>query len=52
MKTPQIIRNALLLALAGRLGAADPMGTAFTYQGLLTDQGALYTGNAEFQPTP
>lgn len=43
-----------LLTFAGLLAAASGVraqGTAFTYQGFLTENGAPYTGSAELQPT-
>ena len=45
MKTQDLIRSFALLALSGRLLAADPLGTAFTYQGKLTEGSAPAQGN-------
>jgi hypothetical protein len=42
--------SLLILATLPELSALA-QGTAFTYQGRLTENGTAYTGNAEFQPT-
>jgi hypothetical protein len=53
---PKFLRK-LLLATSVTLATTYPnlsvlaQGTAFTYQGRLTDSGTAYTGTAEFQPT-
>jgi hypothetical protein len=41
----------LCATLHAPLSPCLAQGTAFTYQGRLDDNGAPYTGNAEFQPT-
>jgi hypothetical protein len=43
------IAVALLLLGAGPLGAQTPLGTAFTYQGRLTDGGGPASGAYDFQ---
>jgi hypothetical protein len=44
--------GALLLSTLNPLfSSALAQGTAFTYQGRLSDNGTNFTGNAEFQPT-
>ena len=51
MKTITILNSLVALALSSAVTVAGPMGTAFTYQGRLTDSGNAYSGSAEFQPT-
>jgi len=48
MNTPS---RALLCALLFAGGAAQGQSTAFTYQGVLQQNGVPHTGNAEIQPT-
>jgi hypothetical protein len=51
MKTKIFISLIGLLALFSSIVSAAPLGTAFTYQGRLTDSGTAYTGNAELAAT-
>ena len=48
MKRPLCPLGMMLLALSGTLAAADPPGTAFTYQGRLSDGGSPAQGNYDF----
>lgn len=49
MKTNRIPLVITLLVLTTTLALADPLGTAFTYQGRLTDSGGPATGLYDFQ---
>ena len=44
MKTRNLIASIALLALSSGFSAAAPLGTAFTYQGKLTDGGPSANG--------
>ena len=48
MNLQRIVRSLALLVLACNLRAAAPLGTAFTYQGRLTDGGVLANGQYDF----
>src|SRR5262245_16604195 len=43
------LATALVLAMASSAGAQTPLGTAFTYQGRLTDGGGPATGSYDLQ---
>jgi hypothetical protein len=49
MKTNRIPLVTALLVLTTTLALADPLGTAFTYQGRLTDSGSPAAGLYDFQ---
>ncbi len=51
MNTRPFIIGIALLASPGAWVQAGSVGTAFTYQGWLTESGVVYDGNAEFKPT-
>lgn len=49
MKAKVVITVALLPALSGSVNPAEPLGTAITYQGKLTDGGQLANGIFDFR---
>src|SRR5881397_1083547 len=49
MNKKPLITSILLLLLHGALQATSPLGTAFTYQGRLTDNGSLANGNYDLR---
>ena len=51
MKTTTILGSSLVLALSSAFSLADPMGTAFTYQGRLNDGLTPANGSYELKLT-
>jgi trimeric autotransporter adhesin len=51
MNRRTLVSLLAVLHLSCVVASAAALGTAFTYQGRLTDNGTPFTGTAEFQPT-
>jgi len=49
MNKKSLLSLIILLLLQLTLQAASPLGTAFTYQGRLTDNGSLANGNYDLR---
>lgn len=49
MQTKQLLASVLLLTCFGSMCAAEPLGTAFTYQGRLTEGGNPANGNYDLR---